>query len=183
MENIMLRNICDVYIVCNHASPRNMDLALLSQPDTWISLLTLTAMEIVLGIDNVIFISILVRKLPVAPQGAARRTGLSLALVMRLALLFAIAAGMRLTAPLFALFNHAFSGRDIILFGGGLFLVGKATYEIHDSVELLNLRLRGEALAGRATSPVRGRIGHPLPSAPQSLPHSKPPTPPPPRNS
>ena len=113
-----------------------MDFSLLSQPDTWISLFTLTAMEIVLGIDNVIFISILAGKLPVGQQASARRVGLSLALVSRLALLFAITWVMGLTAPLFALFGHTFSGRDLILLGGGLFLVAKATHEMHDKLEV-----------------------------------------------
>ncbi|GDX82810.1 membrane protein [Deltaproteobacteria bacterium] len=120
-----------------------MNLALFFQPDTWISLLTLTAMEIVLGIDNVIFMSILAGKLPVAQQGPARRIGLSLALVTRLGLLFAIAWVMSLTAPLFALLGHTFSGRDIILLGGGLFLVAKATHEMHDKLEVAHSERTG----------------------------------------
>ncbi len=112
-----------------------MDLSLLLAPDTWISLLTLTAMEIVLGIDNIIFISILAGKLPVAQQALARRLGLSLALFARLGLLLAISWVMGLTAPLFSLLDHSFSGRDLILLGGGLFLVGKATHEMHDKLE------------------------------------------------
>jgi len=113
-----------------------MSLELLSQPEVYVSLLTLTAMEIVLGIDNVIFISILCDKLPVQQQGRARRLGLSLALVMRLGLLLAISWVMGLTATLFSLLDHAVSGRDLILLGGGLFLIGKATYEIHEKLEV-----------------------------------------------
>jgi predicted tellurium resistance membrane protein TerC len=120
-----------------------MDLALLYEPDAWISLLTLTAMEVVLGIDNVIFISILAGKLPVAQQASARRIGLSLALVTRLGLLFAIAWVMGLTEPLFAVLGHVFSGRDLILLGGGLFLVGKATHEMHDKLEVAHVERTG----------------------------------------
>lgn len=103
--------------------------------DVLISLLTLTGMEIVLGIDNIIFIAILVGKLPKSQQEKARKLGLSLALVMRLALLLSIAWVMRLTDPLFEVFGKSFGGRDLILLGGGLFLIAKATYEIHDKLE------------------------------------------------
>src|SRR3954452_9788355 len=96
----------------------------------WISLLTLTALEIVLGIDNVIFISILAGKLPREQQAKARQIGLMAALLMRLGLLFAISWMMGLTRPLFTVFEMGFSGRDLILLVGGLFLVGKATDEI-----------------------------------------------------
>ena len=113
-----------------------MTLELLTQPEIYVSLLTLTAMEVVLGIDNVIFISILAGKLPPEQQPTARRLGLALALVLRLALLFAISWVMGLTAPLFSVLDKAFSGRDLILLGGGLFLVGKATHEIHDKLEV-----------------------------------------------
>ncbi|MBI5507969.1 MAG: TerC family protein [Deltaproteobacteria bacterium] len=112
-----------------------MNLELLTRTDTYVSLLTLTAMEIVLGIDNVVFISILTAKLPAAQQPLARRLGLSLALILRLGLLFAISWLMGLTAPLFAVFGRGFSGRDLILLGGGLFLVAKATHEIYDRLE------------------------------------------------
>ena len=113
-----------------------MTLELLAQPEIYVSLLTLTAMEVVLGIDNVIFISILAGKLPPEQQPTARRVGLALALVLRLALLFAISWVMGLTAPLFSVMDKAFSGRDLILLGGGLFLVGKATHEIHNKLEV-----------------------------------------------
>lgn len=100
-----------------------------------IALLTLAGLEIVLGIDNIVFISILVAKLPVERQAAARRLGLLLAMGMRIALLLAISWVMGLTQPLFAILEHAFTGRDLILLVGGLFLVAKATWEIHDKVE------------------------------------------------
>ncbi|MEP6551606.1 MAG: TerC family protein [Gemmatimonadales bacterium] len=107
-----------------------------TEPATWLSLVTLTAMEIVLGIDNVIFISILVDKLPTGQQALARRLGLSLALILRLGLLFAITWIMGLTATLFTALGNEISGRDIILIGGGLFLIAKATMEIHESLEV-----------------------------------------------
>jgi predicted tellurium resistance membrane protein TerC len=112
-----------------------MSLDLLTQPEIYVSLLTLTAMEVVLGIDNVIFITILAGKLPSEQQGKARQLGLALALVSRLGLLFAISWVMGLTAPLFEVLGKSFSGRDLILLGGGLFLVAKATHEIHDKLE------------------------------------------------
>jgi predicted tellurium resistance membrane protein TerC len=107
----------------------------LSDPNAWIGLLTLTALEIVLGIDNVIFISILSGKLPPEEQPKAFRFGLIGAFVTRLLLIFSIAWIVRLTAPLFAVLGHAFSGRDLILLVGGLFLIGKATHEIHGKLE------------------------------------------------
>ena len=94
------------------------------------------AMEIVLGIDNIVFISILTAKLPKEQQPKARSLGLTLALVMRLGLLFAISWMMRLTEPLFGVLGKSFSGRDLILLIGGIFLVGKAVYEIHDKLEV-----------------------------------------------
>ena len=112
-----------------------MDLEFLSQADTYVSLLTLTLMEIVLGIDNIVFISILTAKLPQEQQPRARTIGLSLALFFRLGLLLAISWVMGLTQPLFEIFGKGFSGRDLILLGGGLFLVAKATHEIHDKLE------------------------------------------------
>ncbi len=100
-----------------------------------IALLTLTSLEIVLGIDNIVFISILVGKLPPERQASARRIGLLLAMGMRIALLLAITWVMGLTKPLFAVLEHGFTGRDVILLLGGLFLVAKATWEIHDKLE------------------------------------------------
>ncbi len=100
-----------------------------------VALLTLSSLEIVLGIDNIVFISILVAKLPQQQQASARRLGLLLAMGMRIALLLAITWVMGLTRPLFEVLGHAVSGRDLILIAGGLFLVAKATWEIHDKLE------------------------------------------------
>ncbi len=122
-----------------------MTLELLTQPDTYVSLLTLIAMETVLGIDNVVFISILTGKLPPADQPKARRLGLSLALILRLALLFAISWVMGLTAPLFSVVGKSFSGRDLILLGGGLFLMAKATHEIYDKLEVAHEEKSGKS--------------------------------------
>jgi len=110
----------------------------LTEPATWLSLITLTAMEIVLGIDNVIFISILTDKLPPGRQPLARRLGLSLALILRLGLLFAITWVMGLTEPLIDILGKGFTGRDLILLGGGLFLIVKATREIHENLEVVH---------------------------------------------
>lgn len=107
----------------------------LSDPNAWIALSTLTLLEIVLGIDNIIFISILAAKLPAEQQKKARKLGLLLALVTRLLLLLSLSWLVKLTDPLFTLMDHPFSGRDLILLGGGLFLLGKATLEIHEKVE------------------------------------------------
>ena len=107
----------------------------LTDPAIWIGFLTLTVLEIVLGIDNVVFISILAGKLPAEQQKRARTVGLSLAMITRILLLFSLAWLMRLTAPLFEIFDHAFSGRDLILLFGGIFLVAKATREIHHKLE------------------------------------------------
>ncbi len=107
----------------------------LADPQIWIALLTLTLLEIVLGIDNVIFISILAGKLPPPQQPKARQTGLALALLTRIALLCSIAWLAKLTTPLFAVFGHGVSGRDLILLVGGLFLIGKSTFEIHEKLE------------------------------------------------
>ena len=101
----------------------------------WLALVTLTFLEIILGVDNVIFISILSGKLPAAGQLKARRTGLLAAMVMRILLLLSIAWIIRLTAPLFTVLGQEISGRDLILIGGGLFLLGKATLEIHERLE------------------------------------------------
>lgn len=108
---------------------------LLSDPGAWISLLTLTFLEIVLGIDNIVFISILAGKLPENLQAKARKIGLALALITRLILLCGLAWMVKLTSPLFHVMQHPVSGRDLILFLGGLFLLGKATHEIHDKLE------------------------------------------------
>lgn len=108
---------------------------LLSDPDAWISLLTLTALEIVLGIDNLVFLAILAGRLPPAQQPLARRLGLGFALLTRLMLLFMLAWIITLTQPVFEVFGHGVSWRDIILLTGGLFLIGKATHEIHTSLE------------------------------------------------
>jgi predicted tellurium resistance membrane protein TerC len=107
----------------------------LTSPEAWIALATLTALEIVLGIDNIIFISILVGRLPEAQRDFARRMGLSLAMLTRLGLLFSISWVMSLTQPWFTIFSNAISGRDAVLIGGGLFLLVKATHEIHNSME------------------------------------------------
>ena len=108
---------------------------LLLNPEVWVAFLTLLALEIVLGIDNIVFISILVDKLPEERQALARRLGLGMALVMRILLLLSLSWVIGLTAPLFAVFGQEISGRDVILILGGLFLLGKSTYEIHENLE------------------------------------------------
>ena len=107
----------------------------ITDPQAWVAFLTLLALEIVLGIDNIIFISILAGKLPPEQQQRARVIGLALALFIRVALLFSLSWVIGLTAPLFSVLGHEISGRDLILIGGGLFLLAKATYEIHDNLE------------------------------------------------
>lgn len=107
----------------------------LADPQVWFAFLTLTLLELVLGIDNVIFISILSGKLPPEQQAKARYIGLSLALVMRILLLFSLSWVMTLTTPLFTVFDWGVSGRDLILIIGGLFLIGKSTHEIHGALE------------------------------------------------
>ena len=119
----------------------------LTTPDGWIALLTLTTLEVVLGIDNIVFISILAGKLPAEQQASARRVGLGLALVTRLLLLLSLSWIIQLTAPLFSVLGQSVSGRDLILIIGGLFLLGKATYEIHE-------RLEGEEGHGSAAATV-----------------------------
>ena len=107
----------------------------ITDPQIWIAFVTLSALEIVLGIDNIIFISILANRLPVEQRAKARNLGLGLALVSRLALLFSIVWIMGLTAPLFTVMGNEISGRDIILIVGGLFLIGKAVFELHHKLE------------------------------------------------
>ena len=107
----------------------------LSEPEAWIALLTLTVLEIVLGIDNIIFISILSGKLPAEQQKKARNIGLGAAMIMRILLLLSIAWIVKLTKPLFTVIGEEISGRDLILLIGGLFLLFKATHEIHDKLE------------------------------------------------
>ena len=107
----------------------------ITSPEAWLGLLTLTTLEIVLGIDNIIFISILAGKLPADQQGRARRVGLLGAMVTRIGLLAALAWIIKLTAPLFSVFGRDISGRDLILLAGGLFLLAKSTHEIHEALE------------------------------------------------
>ena len=109
-----------------------------TSPEGWFALGTLITLEVVLGVDNIIFISILVGRLPEAQRNKARQIGLALAMLTRLALLFCIVWIMGLIAPWFSLFGNEFSGRDIILISGGLFLLGKSTFEIHNSLEIVH---------------------------------------------
>jgi predicted tellurium resistance membrane protein TerC len=109
--------------------------ALAADPAAWLALATLIAMEVILGIDNLIFISILTNKLPAAHRQRARRIGIALALIMRLALLGMIAVIVTMTTPVLELFGHGFSWRDLILLAGGLFLIWKATKEIHHNTD------------------------------------------------
>jgi len=131
-------------------------LVLLRDPNAWAVLVTLVVMEVVLGVDNLIFISILTNKLPEHQRSNARRIGIGLAVILRLGLLSGVAYIAQLTAPLFAVFGHGFSWRDLILIAGGLFLIYKATSEIHDHV---TVDFDSEA-AGRAVqATVVGVIG------------------------
>ena len=107
----------------------------LTDPQVWIAFATLTALELVLGIDNIVFISILASKLPADQQKKARLVGLGLAMFMRVGLLFSLSWIISLTAPLFTVLGQEISGRDLVLIGGGLFLIGKATHEIHQKLE------------------------------------------------
>lgn len=110
-------------------------MAWLADPQAWIAFLTLVLLELVLGVDNVIFISILAGKLPAQEQGRARTTGILLAIISRVLLLLSLSWIIGLTEPLFSLFNYEIAGRDIILLVGGLFLIGKSTHEIHQKLE------------------------------------------------
>ena len=110
-------------------------LHLLTDPNAWLALITLSILEIVLGIDNIVFISVLIARLPQTQARMARRVGIALAFVFRVALLLMLTWIMRLTAPLFSLFGNDFSWRDLILIAGGLFLIAKGTHEIHSEVE------------------------------------------------
>jgi predicted tellurium resistance membrane protein TerC len=110
-------------------------LELLTNPDAWIALATLTLLEIVLGIDNIVFIAILASRLPVEKQALAYRLGLLGAMVTRVALLMTINWVMQLTEPMFEVLGHPFSGRDLILLGGGLFLIAKSTQEMYEKIE------------------------------------------------
>jgi predicted tellurium resistance membrane protein TerC len=125
----------------------------IGEPRAWISLATLTFLEIVLGIDNVIFISIVAGKLPKNQQARARTTGIALALVTRILLLLSITTLMRLTRPLFAIFDHEFTCKDMILLGGGLFLIAKSTQEIHNKLES-----DGEGTMGRESPSFAGVV-------------------------
>jgi predicted tellurium resistance membrane protein TerC len=122
----------------------------LLDPDVWVALITLTALEIVLGIDNVIFISILAGKLPAERQARARQLGLGLAMITRLLLLLSLSWIIQLTAPLFTVVGQEISGRDLVLIGGGLFLLAKSTHEIHQNLE--GEAAHAEGRAARAAS-------------------------------
>ena len=111
------------------------DMDWITSPEAWVALLTLTVLEVVLGIDNVVFISILAGKLPPDQQPKARRIGLALAMLMRIGLLFSISLIIQLTAPLFTVLGEEISGRDLVLIIGGLFLLAKSTHEIHNRLE------------------------------------------------
>jgi predicted tellurium resistance membrane protein TerC len=119
----------------------------IADPQIWLALVTLTALEIVLGIDNIIFIAILAGRLPENRQKKARTMGLALAMLTRILLLFSLTLIMRLTAPLFTVFGQQLSGRDLILLAGGLFLLGKSTLEIHANLEGAESRAAGAEAA------------------------------------
>jgi predicted tellurium resistance membrane protein TerC len=119
----------------------------LLNPQSLVALVTLTALEVVLGIDNIVFISILAGRLGEAQRGRARIVGLALAMISRIALLLSLAWVMRLVRPLFSVLAHPISGRDIILLGGGLFLIAKSTHEIHASLESPEEKPKGRAAA------------------------------------
>ncbi len=124
----------------------------------WIALLTLSAMEIVLGVDNIVFIAILVGKLPPEKRERIRKLGISAALIIRIGLLFTISWMMRLTEPLFTVLDKSFSGRDLILLGGGLFLVAKAVHEMHAKLEGAEAQESGKAPSAASAGLVLGQI-------------------------
>lgn len=132
-------------------------LPLLSDPAAWVALVTLVVMEVVLGIDNLIFISILTNKLPPEHREKARKIGIGLALIMRLALLGTVAWIVKLTAPVFTVFDHPFSWKDMILIAGGLFLVWKATKEIHHNVDPVDHK--EDMVGGAVTTTFAAAIG------------------------
>jgi len=133
--------------------------SLLSDPTAWVALATLTIMEVVLGIDNLIFISVLSNKLPEHLRSKARKIGIGAALFLRLGLLATIALIVKLTTPLFEIFGQSFSWRDLILVGGGLFLIWKATTEIHHSVDPAHAPDKlGAAVAATSMGAVIGQI-------------------------
>lgn len=132
-------------------------MALVQDPAAWVALVTLVVMEVVLGIDNLIFISILTNKLPPEHRERARKIGIGLALVMRLALLGTVAWIVKLTTPVFDLFGHGFSWKDMILIAGGLFLVWKATKEIHHNVDPIDKE--EDFIASSATTTFAAAIG------------------------
>ena len=129
---------------------RGSAMELLYDPQVWLAFATLTALEIVLGIDNIIFIAILASRLPVHQQQRARTIGLSIAMLTRIALLLSLTWIMRLTEPLFAVFGEEIPGRDLILLVGGLFLLAKSTIEIHKTMEGNSEHATGGAAAGSA---------------------------------
>ena len=132
-------------------------LSLVQDPTAWVALVTLVVMEVVLGIDNLIFISILTNKLPPENRERARRVGIGLALIMRLALLGTVAFIVKLTEPVFEVFGQGFSWKDIILIAGGLFLLWKATKEIHHSVDPVDHN--GDFIAKSTTTGFAAAIG------------------------
>ena len=132
-------------------------LTLVQDPAAWVALITLVVMEVVLGIDNLIFISILTNKLPPHQRETARKVGIGLALIMRLALLGTVAWIVKLTTPVFEAFGHGFSWKDMILIAGGLFLVWKATKEIHHNVDPVDHEQ--DFIASTVTTTIRAAIG------------------------
>lgn len=137
-------------LLADAASLNVLDFSWFASPEAWIALLTLTILEIVLGIDNIVFISILVDKLPVAERARARFLGLAFAMITRILLLLSISWVMQLKEPLFAIMGHEISGKDLILIVGGLFLLAKSTKEIHHKVEGEHEEGHTAGRAGRA---------------------------------